>query len=310
MTVRYETTHRMMMLIFSPVFIISIGSIPPKKTVTTHLMFVMELFDDDPKGTLRLQLPMSVGSRYGPPPASLPTAVSASSQTRLSITVDIQMSGAIQDVTSPSHKDIQFAPYITEKDHTSRRRRRVTFASPTFLTQSFVLDVNGYGLDAPRCFAERDPRDPDTVAMQLTFVPTNELSPISTAEYLFLVDRSGSMKGPSIDRVKRALSGLLHMLPTERTFFNIFGFGSRVDSLWLESHQHDRMNLNLAVSSATMFVCSSDHWLWLQVAYVEGMHANYGNTVLSTALEFVFKHRKLDISTIVFLLTDGEVCLI
>jgi hypothetical protein len=154
----------------------------------------MELMDDDPKGTLRLQLPMSIGSRYGLAPASLPTAVSSSSQTCLNITVDIQMSGVIHHVTSPSHQDIQLAPYVTETAHTSRRRQRATLESPTFLTQSFVLIVRADGVDASRCFAERHPRDPDTVAMQLTYVPNNELSPISDAEYLFLVDRSASMK--------------------------------------------------------------------------------------------------------------------
>ena len=208
----------------------------------------MDLMDDELKGEVRLQLPMSVGSRYGPEPTVLATAASAPSQTRLSITVDIQMSGIIQRVTSPTHPGIKLAPYVTTVGHTSRRRQTAKLHSPTFLTQSFVLTVHADGLDAPRCFAERDPRGSGTVVMQLTFVPNIKLPPIATQEYLFLVDRSGSMSGPSIQIVKRALVMLLRMLPNEQTFFNIFSFGNNVVSLWPNSQPYHQSCLDLAVS--------------------------------------------------------------
>jgi hypothetical protein len=215
------------------VFTISIGSIPAKQTVTTKLVFVMDLMDDDNKGEVRLQLPMSVGCRYGPEPPSLADAASASSRTRLRITVDIQMSGVIRRVSCPNHEGlINLSPYVTRTGQTSRRRKIAKLRSQTFLTRDFVLVVHADGLDSPRCFAERDDSGSGTIAMQLTFVPNIKLPPIPDQEYLFVIDRSGSMSGSRITVAKRALSMLLRFLPNEGTKFNIISFGSHHEALW------------------------------------------------------------------------------
>jgi von Willebrand factor type A domain len=243
MTVRDTTIelYQLMLLIVNSVFIISVGSIPAKETVTTNLMFVMEL-DDDPNGKVRLQLPMSIGRRYGPEPTALATAVPASSETCLSITVDIQMSGVIKEVTSPTHPVTQLPPRSTSSGHPSHRRKTVKFESATLLVRDFVLTVLADGLDGPRCFAERDSQEPSTVAMQLTFIPSIEIAPISPHEYLFLVDRSGSMRGSRIAMVKLALTKILSMLPNQHTVFNIFSFGNQVDSLWPESRPRSSLS--------------------------------------------------------------------
>jgi hypothetical protein len=215
--------------------------------------------DDELGSEVRLQLPMSVGSRYGPEPIALATALSTPSRTRLSIIVTIQMGGAIKSVISPTHPDIIQAPLTTASGQTSRRCRTVNFRSPTFLSQSFVLIIRADGLDAHRCFAERGPRGTNTVAMQLTFVPDTELTPIPTQEYLFLVDRSGSMIGPSIEAVKQALVILLPLLPNENTFFNIFSFGTAVDSLWETSQPYEQQFLDSGVRYALLFPCLPTH---------------------------------------------------
>jgi hypothetical protein len=160
-----------MMLTVGPVFIIFVGSIPAREAVTTNLIFVMEL-DDDPDDNVRLQLPMSIGARYGPEPTALATAQSASAQTCLIISVDIQMSGAITTVTSPTHPTIEVIPHITLD---GGMRKTVKFESQTFLMQSFILIGCADGLDSPRCFAESDGSS-GTVAMQLKFVPDIEIA--------------------------------------------------------------------------------------------------------------------------------------
>jgi hypothetical protein len=205
----------------------------------------MDLMEDELRSEVRLQLPMSIGSRYGTVPAALANTASATSQTRLSIVVDIQMSDDIQQVTSPTHPDIIQTSAVSQSDPTSSHRT-VELRSKSFLTRSFVLVVHAEGLDAPRCFAERS-RDSDTVAMRLTFVSDIRLPPVSTQEYLFLVDRSGSMTGSSIETVKRALVMMVRMLPNTHTFFNIFSFGSYVDALWINSQPYGQNCLDLAV---------------------------------------------------------------
>jgi hypothetical protein len=206
-------------------------------------VFVMDLMDDELNDEVRLQLPMSVGCRYGTPPPSLAKATSASSRTRLRITADVQMSGAIRETSSPTHS-IEVIPYVTHIGQQSRRRRTIKFRSQTFLTGDFVLTVRADGLDAPRCFAEHGEFG---IAMQLTLVPQIKLPPVPAQEYLFLVDRSGSMNGSRIDIAKSALAMLLHMLPSSHTIFNIFSFGSRVDSFWPNSQGYTQQSLDSAV---------------------------------------------------------------
>jgi hypothetical protein len=232
------------------VFTISIGSIPAKQTVTAKLVFVMELMDDELRDEVRLQLPMSVGCRYGQEPPELSNASSASPGTRLSITVDVQMSGNIRSVSSPSH---------AETLHLTSHRPgvRASFRSPTFLTQGFVLVVRSDGLDQPRCFAERrESRNSGglrTVALQLTMVPKIKLPPVPAQDYLFLVDRSGSMANTRITTAKKALVMLLRMLPNSRTSFNIFSFGFEHDALWDHSQPYNEHNLESAVGSLSHY---------------------------------------------------------
>jgi hypothetical protein len=211
--------------------------------VSTKIVFVMDLMDDELNDEVRLQLPMSVGYRYGTPPPSLAKATSASSRTRLRITADVQMSRAIRETSSPTHS-IEVIPYVTHIGQHSRRRRTIKFRSQTFLTSDFVLTVRADGLDAPRCFAERGDAG---IAMQLTLVPQIKLPPVPAQEYLFLVDRSSSMSGSRIEIAKNALIMILRMLPSSHTIFNVSSFSSDVQSLWPKSQEYNEKSLDSAV---------------------------------------------------------------
>jgi Mg-chelatase subunit ChlD len=77
------------------------------------------------------------------------------------------------------------------------------YVSQDFLKQDFVLSITAEGLDAPRCFAQRAANG--ATAIQLSIVPNFNLPSISRQEYIFLVDRSGSMGGSRIKTAKRTL---------------------------------------------------------------------------------------------------------
>ncbi|KAA1473925.1 hypothetical protein DENSPDRAFT_882390 [Dentipellis sp. KUC8613] len=270
------------------VFTMSVGSIPARVTVVTKLSFVMDLLDNDFPDEIRLQLPMAVGSaRYGTPPPGTADASSASPSTCLAIDVSIQTSGQLREVTSPTH-DVSVTPFTAHNGKDQIFSTGVTFGSPSFLDSDFVVVIRAEGLDAPRCFVEESPGENKSFAIQLTLVPTFDVPPVSSQEYLFLVDRSGSMDGSRIETARATLSILLHSLSAKGTIFNIFGFGSECDSMWPKSGTYDAPSLRHATN------------------YLEQLRSNYGGTDIYAALRYVFQSRAGTLPTAVIVLTDGE----
>ncbi|KAG7090790.1 hypothetical protein E1B28_009874 [Marasmius oreades] len=273
------------------VFTISVGAIPPRDNVKTKLTFVMNLLNED-VDEVRFQLPTHVGERYGDLPQPLVGASSTSSSTRVRINIDVQTSGTIRSTFSPSHAEfISITPYSTHLNRPSRRRSTIKFRSREYLDRDFVLIIHADKLDKPRCFAELEgnPDHKATLALQFTVIPKFSLPPIQSQEYIFVIDRSGSMQGSRIEQAKRTLTMLIRMLPTERTTFNIFSFGHDVDGMWNRSVQYTQATLDLATRQ------------------IEEMSANYGGTKIQNALEAAINSRHGTAPAAVFVLTDGEV---
>ena len=205
----------------------------------------MDLLEDDLMDQVRFQLPVSVGMRYGQTPSKMVVAKAVSGD-RIRISVDVFMKGGIHNLTSPTHPTFELSSDGTISTSAGVSRRGGWYHSPSFLSQDFVLSIKSEGLNTPRCFAERGPTG--TVAMQLTVVPQFKFPPIPTQEYIFLVDRSGSMEGSRIETAKRGLVMLLRSLPTKGTTFNILSFGSKWSSLWATSQSYTEATLADAVS--------------------------------------------------------------
>ncbi|KAG2148792.1 hypothetical protein DEU56DRAFT_81180 [Suillus clintonianus] len=274
-------------LVTDDIFTISIGSIPARQKVTARLTFVMDLLDEGRQDHVRLQLPMAIAERYGEKPAAMLDASTANEKTFVKIAVDVQTSGKIEEIRSPTHPTITYKRYKSRTGRKSERRMAVAWSSPTFLDGDFVLTVHALGLDEPRCFAEQ--RGGDTIAMQLLFIPKFKMPPVTSQEYIFVIDRSGSMKGAPMETAKRTLEMLLHLLPDSQTTFNIFSFGAKVDGLWGKSVPFDQPGMQRAISN------------------VQAMQANYGGTEIARALQFAIASRDCDRPTAMFVLTDGNI---
>ncbi|KAG1809579.1 von Willebrand factor type A domain-containing protein [Suillus subaureus] len=271
------------------IFTISIGSIPARKKVTARLTFVIDLLDNGRRDQVRLQLPMAIAERYGETPVAMLDASTTNEKTIIKIAVDVQASDKIQEIRSPTHPTIAYKRYKSRTGKKSERRMRVTWWSTTFLDKDFVLTVHALGLDKPRCFAEVDPQGRDTIAMQLSLVPNFKIPPLDSQEYIFVIDRSGSMSGAPMETAKRTLEMLLHLLPDSQTTFNIFSFGTNVDGLWGKSVTFNQTEMRRAILS------------------VQGMEANYGGTEIAQALQFAIASRNCDRPTAMFVLTDGDI---
>jgi hypothetical protein len=237
-------------------------SAPPKPFFHTFpaRQYVIDLSDDELLDQVRFQLSTFLAARYGSSPLST-RGLSTSSYARLSITVDIEMTAPILKVTCPSHTvEISLGPRVplsqSDKRPLSHFARVSLTNQDSFLDQDFVLSIQAAKLDYPRCFAETLP-NAQTIALSLTLVPRFELPPIPSQEYIFVIDRSGSMKGAKMDSAKRALIVLLKSLPIPGTSFNILSFGSSSLSMWEKSKNYAQDTLDDAVRISDVYVYGS-----------------------------------------------------
>lgn len=268
------------------VFQASVGNLPPGKEVLLKLTYVTELSIEG--GAIRFMIPTTVSPRYAPPEdrvgmgrpdsETLNPPLAWSVPYGLDLTVRVATAGPVARIESLSHP-VSISMTGTAATVTLSQRDAV-------LDRDFVLSVEAAGLDAPRGWMERD--DDGTESVAVAFVPALP-DASAPAEIVFLVDRSGSMGGKSIAEVRNALQLCLRsMIPG--CFFNIVGFGSKIDPLFPQSRTYDERSLAEA----------SEH--------VAGLEADLGGTEILPALKSVLetpRHGSLPRQVVV--LTDGEV---
>jgi hypothetical protein len=268
------------------VFQASVGNLPPGKEVLLKLTYVSELSIGD--GAVRFVVPTTVSPRYAPAEdrsgvgrpdsEALNPPVSWTVPYGLELAVRLAMTGIIGRIESPSHP-IAIALNGGQATVTLSQREAA-------LDQDFVLTVEAPALAAPQAWIERDDEGDDAVAM--AFAPSLPAR-VSPAEVIFLVDRSGSMAGTSIEEVRKALQLCLRSL-VSGCHFNIIGFGSTTDMLFSQSRPY---------GEATLAEAS---------AHVSRLQADLGGTEILSALEAAFNQpRPSSLARQVVVVTDGEV---
>ncbi|KAJ7160735.1 von Willebrand factor type A domain-containing protein [Mycena filopes] len=279
------------------VFQLAVGNIQPKEQVKIELTYATVLSEDEENDSIRFHLPIHVGARYGQAPTSDVASQQsytfwATTSPFLDISISVEAVAPIQKIGCPSHAvstELGPDPAIPNAAELPfSNYARVSLSSESALDKDFVLTVKSAGLDAPRCIAELHPIH-DSVALALTLVPRFKLPALTRQEYIFLVDRSGSMEGNRITAARKGLVMILRSLPSKETFFQIASFGSGCTQLWADG---SRPYNQLTLESATQ--------------HVDGMEANFGGTEIRQALHACIETRKTDRPTTIFLLTDGE----
>jgi hypothetical protein len=281
------------------VFKISVGNIDKGEILTVKLSYAVELLDDETTDQAKFILSSTIGARYGYAPGDV--GFRSSSGSLCTVNVDIEQVGPIKSISCPSSHPIVFElgrPKNAKSTSTTpdSHHASVRFTSQTFLSTDFVLSIKAANLDLPRAIAEPHPSpNHRTTAMALTLVPRFKVPDVKGgSEFIFLVDRSGSMGGLRMDAAKKALVVLLRGLPTRDTTFNVWSFGTSNSPLWKESKSYSASSLEEATR------------------HIDSMSANYGGTEIQNALEAVYSGRtKSSIGipnrpTNVFVLTDGD----
>ncbi|KAJ7170876.1 von Willebrand factor type A domain-containing protein [Mycena crocata] len=276
------------------VFQVSVGNIPANEQVQIELVYATELSEDEEHDSIRFHLPVHIGSRYGQAPfASGSTNISPSSKTPfLNISLTVEAIAPISKIACPSHSvstELGPDPALPNfKDLPFSNYARISLSSDAALDKDFVVAIKSAGLDAPRCVAEVHPTA-DTVALALTLVPRFKLPDLSRQEFVFLVDRSGSMRNKRIAAARKALVVMLRALPHKDSLFQIMSFGNRCTALFEDgSRPYNQETLDEATR------------------HVDGMAADYGGTQIRAALKQCFGAQRGDRPLSVLLLTDGD----
>jgi len=120
--------------------------------------------------------------------------------------------------------------------------------------------------------------------------PTNMENDIKNAkaEFIFILDRSGSMTGDKMDQLKNTMKSLIRLLP-EQSYFNIYSFGSDYKTMFSYS------------------VLASEY-KYEAIANLNSFEANYGGTEILKPISAAINSKQLEgFPKVIYLLTDGEV---
>ena len=277
------------------VFSISLGNLPPGKEAEIHLQVVGEL-GIDAEGNVRFSLPSTLKPRYTPAGSSDPLArveggaqgqveqASASSVQKFQLTVFNATS--VAEVTSPTHT-------VTTTRNSDENKINVVLVGSQALSSDLVILVEYKEPHVPSTLVENGSSEKEGI-MKLPTAMVNffpDFEDIDAAcEFIFLVDRSGSMSGGFINSARETLILFLKSLP-EGCNFNIVGFGSSYEKLFP------------AVS-----VPYSQESLDKATRHARRMQADLGGTELLRPLEYIFGEKTtFGLPRQIFVLTDGAV---
>ncbi len=268
------------------VFTASVGNVPPGAEVLLKLTYVSELpLEGD---AVRFTLPTTVSPRYAP--AGDRAAVGRPDSDALNpprgwavpygltLTATVELSGPNLRVESPSHPisvalDNNLATVMLAQENTA-------------LDRDLVLVIGAGETQTPRVWLARDGDRgyAAAVAFRPTFTTTR-----NPCDVVFLVDRSGSMFGTSIEQVRNTLQLCLRSLEPG-SHFDIVGFGSTFQSLFDQCRRYEDGSLAEAGR------------------HVGDLDADLGGTEILPALEFILGRPRISERALqVVVLTDGQV---
>ena len=274
------------------IFSITLGNLLPKETAEVGLRLAGEL-PVDAEGGVRFSLPTVLKPRYTPAGSTDPLApvgsgseggqtTSASSPSVFSFSLEVGDEEGVAGVESPTHS-------------ISCERRegkvQVSLGDGGPLEEDLVIQVHYKEPHQPKAICERGVGEEGVMGspvVMLNFFPKFETTQ-AACEFIFLIDRSGSMHGSFIESARDTLTLFLKSL-SPGCYFNILGFGSRFEHLFPQSVPYNQENLDTAV------------------AHSESVEADLGGTELLSPLQHIFKQKVLPgLPRQVFVLTDGAV---
>ncbi|XP_063434776.1 von Willebrand factor A domain-containing protein 5A-like isoform X2 [Mytilus trossulus] len=279
------------------IFECKLGNLPGGEIAILTMSYAVEL-SYQPGGTVRFTLPTVLNPRYMPVEAVVGGRTTRS-----------QPAGEI-DIKSPcilTFKSTITGRYRIKSVSSSKDNLNVTYnkyrtSADIHLVSSFnfyhdlTFDIHYEDPYKPEVLIEYgDPYGDGMLKEDLLMVnflpqfPSIESSLNRKQEFIFVIDRSGSMHGDRIAKSKETLLLLLKSVPMD-CLFNVVSFGSDHTFLFKKSEEYNEKNLNAAL------------------ALQRRLDANMGGTEILRPLTQIYQQKaKSAYPRQIFLLTDGEV---
>nr|XP_005997083.1 PREDICTED: von Willebrand factor A domain-containing protein 5A isoform X2 [Latimeria chalumnae] len=288
------------------IFTCSIGNFPPNQEATLLISYVREL-PLEADGAVRFILPAILNPRYQPAgavgsnvTADIPRVKEEEFPYKLELSARVLHPYGVSNIQSNCSltplqylsEDKTSAQVSLTEGHKFDRDVELLFYYNEVNRPSVILEEGLQSADAGSLMG-------DPVVM-LNFFPhfPEALSPPSCREFIFLIDRSGSMQcansghpgAPTrIESAKETILLLLKSLPMG-CYFNIYGFGSRFQSFFPKSVVYSQDSMDKALKE------------------LKTMEADLGGTeILAPLREIYSKACKPGQPRELFVFTDGEV---
>ena len=311
----------------SDLLITNIGNIPPKKEIKITFSFLQTL-DISLNKKFKFVLPLVLTPKYVPLEKTLElikdfiyNGPTESNKEKLN---SMLQSGHIRYIKKENN--LQYYYNIKVHVHSSSKIEKIDtkvinqsfifnkkneydydiFLDPSELhipNQDFVLEyeISEEDFKKPRISLEKHPKFDNDYCLYYSFNPSKQipnlekeiLNPINEdmkGNYIFLIDRSGSMYGNRINMAKQSLIYFLKSLQENGSKFNIISFGSDFHSLFENNKLVNNNNINSALEKVMQF------------------KADMGGTEIKNALEHIYKKLiERNFSNRIFVMTDGAV---
>ncbi|XP_037398658.1 von Willebrand factor A domain-containing protein 5A-like isoform X4 [Pygocentrus nattereri] len=288
------------------VFRLSVGSLPPAQSAAVTFVYVTEL-SVQADHALRFCLPAVLNPRYTPPGTGGGTVSEIKSSPAgvpysLSLTAHVSSPNPIIKVESKC--SLEPLVFISA-DHTNAK---VSLSAGHMFDRDVELFLYYQNAHQPTAIVEAGEataqpgslmRDPVVMLSLYPEFPSALMSSVtSCGEFVFIMDRSGSMGCPMhngsgaqtrIESARDTLLLLLKSLPLG-CYFNIYGFGSNYESYFPKSVEYTQETMDQAVKR------------------VKEMEANMGGTEILQPLKHIYSQQCIPKQPRqVFMFTDGEV---
>lgn len=311
----------------SGILITNIGNIPPKKEVKIIFSFLQTL-DISLNKKLKFVLPLVLTPRYIPSKETLTLLKSFIYRGKIKDNPEkinsMLASGNIKYLRTDN--DLQYYYNINVHVLSESKKRKdwrkvlnqsfifkkkssyeyVITSDPSELhipNQDFVLEyeICDEDLRKPQMYLEKHPKYKNDYCFYYKFNQSKQIKNIDKiisnpynedmkGNFIFLIDRSGSMYGNRIQMAKQSLIYFLKSLQENGSKFNIISFGNDFYTLFKKSQLVNDENINLTLN------------------FVKNFDADIGGTEIKKALDYIHLNlAERDLSNRVFVMTDGAV---